>query len=136
MGADGRQTGQRQEIRGWMFEPVAHRHQLALAEQDVIDGLLNLEDVDVQPEIGVNLPQLLDDAGHDDMRAAGDRAQFQLDVGSAFDAGHRVVEIVDLLVDAVDLHEKVFGFRHWHIAALPPLKQPELEHPLCLSSGD
>jgi hypothetical protein len=44
----------------------------------------------------------------------GDRAWLQLDVGSAFDAGHRVVEIVDLLVDAVDLHENVFGFRHWH----------------------
>ena len=89
---------------------------ISAAEQQIIDGLLDLEDVDVDPQIRITPPHPLDRARHHDLRNARHRADAQLGQIAASDLGDDIGEIVHLLLDAVDLLEDVTGFRG---AALP-----------------
>ncbi len=45
--------GERHEVEPGMLEPVAHRDALATAEQQIVDGLFELADVDVDAEIRI-----------------------------------------------------------------------------------
>ena len=58
---------QRQEVEAGVVEPIAHGDAIAAVEQEIIDGLLDLEDVDVDAKLGVAPPHALDGAGHHDL---------------------------------------------------------------------
>src|SRR6266702_5895022 len=113
-----------------MFEPVAHRHALAAAEQEIVDGLLELEDIDVDAEIRIAAADALDRARHHHLRDARHRTDAQFRQSAAADLGDDLGEIVDLLVDAVDLLKNVFGFRRRKIAAVLALEEADAERAL------
>ena len=62
---------QRQEVEAGMIEPIAHGDAIATAQQQIIDGLLDLEDVDVDPQLRIAAPNPLDRARHHHLRDAG-----------------------------------------------------------------
>src|SRR5206468_318537 len=113
-----------------MLEPVAHRYALAAAEQEIVDGFLQLEDVDVDAEIGIAAPHALDRARHHHLRDARHRADAQLRQRAASDLGDDLGEIVDLLVDAVDLLENVLGLRRREVATVLALEEADAERAL------
>ena len=100
---------ERHEVEAGMIEPVAHGDALALAEQEIVDRLLDLEDVDVDAQIGIAPPDALDRARHHDLGDARHRTDAQFRQRAAADPGDDLGEIVDLLVDAVDLLEDVLA---------------------------
>ena len=86
-----------------MVEPITHGDAIALVQQQIVDRLLDLEDVDVDAQIGIAPPDPLDRAGHHDLGNAGHRADAQFRQRAVPDLRNDFGEIVDLLVDAVDL---------------------------------
>src|SRR3954468_11338035 len=106
-----------------MLQAVAHRHALAAAEHEVVDGFLELEDVDVDAEIRIAPPDPLDRARHHDLRNARHRADAQFRQSAASDLGDDLGEIIDLLVDAVDLLEDAAGFGRREIAPVLTLEE-------------
>ncbi|MGY4367270.1 hypothetical protein ACVW1A_003335 [Bradyrhizobium sp. LB1.3] len=110
-----------------MLQPVAHRDALAATEQEIVDGFLDLEDVDVDAEVGIAAADTLDRARHHHLRDARYRADAQLRQSAAADLGDELGEVVHLLVDAVDLLEDVLGFRRREIAAVLALEEADAE---------
>src|SRR6266404_3923653 len=106
-----------------MLEPVTHGDAIATTEQQIVDGLLDLEDVDVDPQFRITAPHPLDRARHHDLRDAGYRADTQFGQIAASDLGDDLGEIIHLLVDAVDLLEDVAGFRRREIAPVLALEE-------------
>src|SRR5882672_11226568 len=108
-----------------MLEPVAHGDAIAAAQQQIIDGLLDLEDVDIDPQIGIAPPHPLDRARHHDLRDARYRADAQFGQLAAPDLGDDLGEIIDLLVDAIDLFENAAGFRGREVTPVLALEEAD-----------
>ena len=68
----------RQEVEAGVIEPIAHGNAITSAEQQIIDGLLDLEDVDVDSQFRVAPPHPLDRPRHHDLRDARHRTNAQL----------------------------------------------------------
>src|SRR6185295_5796417 len=110
-----------------MLEPVAHGDAIATAQQQIVDGLLDLEDVDVDPQLRIAAPDPLDRARHHHLRNAGHGADAQFGQIAASDLGDDLGEIIHLLVDAVDLLEDVAGFRRREIAPVLALEEADAQ---------
>ena len=110
-----------------MIEPIAHGDAIATAQQQIIDGLLDLEDVDVDPQLRIAAPNPLDRARHHHLRDAGYGADTQFGQVTAPDLGDDLGEIIHLLVDAVDLLEDVAGFRRREIAPVLALEEADAQ---------
>ena len=99
-----------------MVEAIARRHELAALEQEIVDGLLDLQDVEVDVELGEALADLHHRAGGDELRDRGHRGEGELGLGAALqpvegvgEPGHLLEDLVDLLEDRCRLgrrHEK------------------------------
>jgi len=61
-----------------MVESVADCRAIALAEQEVVDRLLDLQDVDIHPQVGITPSRLLHRARHHHLRNARHRSDAQL----------------------------------------------------------
>ena len=118
---------QRQEVEAGVIEPIAHGDAIAPAEQQVIDGFLDLEDVDVDAQLRVAPPDSLDGARHHDLRNARYRTDTQFRQRAASDLGDDFGEIIDLLVDPVDLFEDALCFRRGEIASILALEESDAE---------
>src|ERR1700752_3579828 len=116
---------ERQEVEAGMMEPIAHRDAITPAEQEKIDGLLDLEDVDVDPQVGISSPHPLDRAGHHDLGNAGHRTNAQLRQRTMSDLGDDLAEVVDFLVNTVVLFKDVLGFGRWEIAPALALEESD-----------
>src|SRR5450631_283402 len=68
----------RQEVEAGVIEPIAHRNAIASAKQQKIDRFLDLEDVDVNSQVGVTPPDALDRSGHHNLGNARHRTDAQL----------------------------------------------------------
>src|SRR4051812_36118248 len=77
--------GERHEVEPGMLQAVAHRHALAAAEHEIVDGFLELENVDVNAEIRIAPPDPLDRARHHDLRNAWHRSDAQFRQSAASD---------------------------------------------------
>ncbi len=119
--------GQRQEVEAGMIEPVAHGDAIAPAEQEIIDGLLDFQDIDVDAQFRIAPPHPLDGAGYHDLRNARHRADAQFRQRAAANLGDDLGEIVDLLVDAVDLLENILRLRGRKIASVLTLEESDAE---------
>ena len=108
-----------------MLELVADGDDLALAEQEVVDGLLDLEDVDIDQQVWKLGADVGDGARHHDVGDAGHRADLQFQVGAALQALDDELQVLDLVVDAVDLAEDVAGLARRRVA--PALAAEELQ---------
>ena len=145
LGHDAEQPalGQRLEGHHGMLEARAHRHRFALAQQDVVERLLELQDVHVDQEVGEALAHALDSARHHDVGDAGHRADPELGVGALRQAADDVLQVADLVVDGVDLAEDVARLGARGVAAMAAAEQFQAEdglgmlhHPADARRGD
>ena len=122
--------GQGMEDHAGMIEAIAHGHQFAAPVQQVVDGLLDFQDVDVHYQIGILLAQALDGPWHQELRDAGHGGEREDRGGAALEGFDGMLEVLHLSVDVVDLIDDAFGFRGRDEATVAAGKQPHAEHRL------
>ena len=118
---------ERREVDDRVVDAVAHCHGLAPTQQEIVNRLLDLEDVDVDRQLGKGAAQPDDCPRHHDIGDARDRGDTQLLSLARSDPLDRKLQILDLAVDSIQVVEDVAGFRGWHIAALTAIEQPDTE---------
>ena len=129
LGHDAEQPalGQRLEGHHRMVEARAHGDGLALAQQDVVERLLELQHVHVDQQVGEALAHALDGARHHDVGDAGHRADPELGVRALREAADDVLQVADLVVDGVDLVEDVARLGARRVAAVAAAEQFQAE---------
>ena len=95
--------------------------------QQVVDGFLDLQDVQVDIEVGKPPAYTLHRPRGDELRDRryGSEGQFRL--AAPVELVDRKAEVPDLLVDLVELIEQRLGFRRRHEQACLALEQPDTE---------
>src|SRR5882757_433064 len=119
-----------QEVEAGVIEPIAHRNAIASTKQQEIDRLLDLEDVDVNSQVGVTPPDALDRAGHHNLGNARHRTDAQLRQRTLSDLGDDLGKIIDLLVDSVDLFKNILRFGRRKITPILALEESDAERSL------
>ena len=127
LGHDAEQLpgGQRLENHARMVEPVADRHDLALAKQQVVDRLLDLEDVDIDHQVRMGAPDPLDRPRRHDVRDARHGADPQFLCRAGLETGDHRAEILDVAEHRVDLLEDPAGPGGRDEPSVPAVEQPE-----------
>jgi len=102
-------AGQRLDGKHRVIELGAQRHQFAFAEQQIIDGILDFQDIHLDRQVGQCPAQVRDRARHHYAGDARHRTDFQFRLGTALDSRNHKLQIFDLVIDAVDLAENRIG---------------------------
>ncbi len=99
----------RQRLEGdrRMRDVVAHRDNLALAEQQIIDRFLDFEDVDVHLDIRIAVKQRGNGLRHHDVGDTGNRPDRQLDTQTTLKPPDRILEVVDLAMNFLQLRKNI-----------------------------
>ena len=91
LGDDGDELAgaEQAEVERGVGEVVGHRHELAALEEEVVDRLLDLEDVEVDVELGEAPADVADGARGEELRDRGHRGEGELGVAAALQRGER-----------------------------------------------
>ena len=110
-----------------MIEPRADGHHLALPEQQVVNGLFDLQRIDVDGQIRMAVPHPFDRTRDHDVGNARDRPDPQLLRSPGLEAADHVAKVLDLREDRIDLLEDAAGLGGWDEAPIATVEQPETE---------
>jgi len=101
--------GQRLEVDRRMFKTIADGDDLSTPEQQIVDRILELEDVEIDHEIGVFSPNVRNCARRHDAPDTRRRAELQLRPLAPRESIDRESEILDVAMNLIDLSKDGSG---------------------------